>query len=204
MSGNIVFAIVLFLVLVLGVVFLVLYTGNSTQPIEVTPTISIASTSPSTDNQGSVSPAPTIPKGYKEYRNEEYHFSLHYPGDIPVKEYKEDGAAMTITFQPENGEPGFQVFVQHYSGTQVTQERFLLDEPSGVMKDPIDFTFAGGLKISSGAKGVAGPAQNNELTWVIGGFLYRGTEKLDRLPVDGVAPLGSIDRNSFDPVFQTD
>ncbi len=145
-SRNWYVGIVLCLVLAL-VVFLAFRKESDSQPIEFLP-ISIASTSLASSSQPatakiSPAPTPTIPKGYKEYRNEQYHFSLYYPGDIPVKEYAERGAATTITFQPGNGKPGFQVFVQNYNGAQITEERFKLDEPSGVMKDPVDFTLDG-------------------------------------------------------------
>ena len=170
--------IVLCLVIVLGVILLVFKSESGPQS-DITSTISIASTSiatlyPPAPVQEPASPTPTIPKGYKEYRNEEYHFSLQYPGDIPVKEYKEEGAAMTITFQPGNGEPGFQVFVQHNNGAQITDERFRIDEPSGVMKEPVDFTLDGTpARTFYGYDTLIGDTR--EIWFIKDGFLYEIT-----------------------------
>lgn len=78
------------------------------------------------------------PTGFKEYRSETYRFSLFYPEDFTVKEYKESGGAQTITFSDNQEEKSFQIFVLPYSDSQVSEKRFKMDVPSGVIKEPVD------------------------------------------------------------------
>ena len=53
-----------------------------------------------------------------------------------VREYAEDEpGARTIVFEgPSQGE-GFQIFVVPYDKSEITRERFLTDDPSGVRRD---------------------------------------------------------------------
>jgi hypothetical protein len=71
----------------------------------------------------------------KEYRSNDYHFSVNYPADIPPQEFHERGHALTVAFQAKAGEAGVQIYVAPIIGTQITDERFLMDGPSGVRKD---------------------------------------------------------------------
>ena len=80
-------------------------------------------------------PPPSVPEGYKEYRSDDHHFSVYYPGDIPPQESHDPGFALTVEFQKGDGDPGFQIYVAPIAGSTITKERFLMDEPSGVRKD---------------------------------------------------------------------
>ncbi len=76
------------------------------------------------------------PSGYLLYRNQQYHFSVYYPPNLQVHTYNEQEGAFTVALQDPTTNEGFEVYVTPYSGTQITQARFKLDEPSGVMDDP--------------------------------------------------------------------
>lgn len=73
-----------------------------------------------------------IPEGYKEYRNVPYRFKLYFPEDLSVKEYRERGNALTVTFRSPEQNKGFQVFAIPYSESQISETRFRMDEPSGI------------------------------------------------------------------------
>lgn len=85
------------------------------------------------------------PAGQKEYYNSQYRFSLLYPGTLSVKEYNENGGAVTIVFQNIDTAQGFQIYVLPYQGSQVTEERFKKDEPSGVRQGVKDITIDGAV-----------------------------------------------------------
>ena len=78
----------------------------------------------------------TIPTGYMKYASEEYGFSLYHPGELSVHGYDEGGGAATIIFQDIKTVQGFQVFIVPYGEKQVTEERFVIDQPSGVFQEP--------------------------------------------------------------------
>jgi hypothetical protein len=85
----------------------------------------------------------TAPNGYLPYSNAQFHFSLSYPQDLQVQEYKEAGGGLTVTFQDIVADQEFQVYVTPYRGTQITDAQFKLDEPSWVKIDPTDVTVDG-------------------------------------------------------------
>lgn|SRR5262245_13906999 len=70
-------------------------------------------------------------------RNRSKHlgFSFYYPADIPPKEYTDHPPEFTAAFQKEDGAEGFQIYAAPIDGSEITKERFLRDEPSGVQKD---------------------------------------------------------------------
>jgi hypothetical protein len=75
-----------------------------------------------------------VPSDAAEYYNPYYHLSLLYPSFLKVGEHAEAGNAITLTFediQPKTIQ-GFQVFIVPFSGSQITEERFKEDNPSGV------------------------------------------------------------------------
>ncbi len=84
-----------------------------------------------------------LPHGLTEYKNPYYHFSLDYPSPLAVSEYAEQSGIRTITFQDASTSVGFQLSIIPYHGTHVTAERFKLDEPSGVLKDPTNILIGG-------------------------------------------------------------
>ncbi|TSC69412.1 MAG: hypothetical protein G01um101456_191 [Parcubacteria group bacterium Gr01-1014_56] len=83
------------------------------------------------------------PEGFVEFQNEKYGFSLFYPPTLEVTEYDEEGGAHTVSFEDKSGEKGFQIFITPYTEDQITQDRFRMDVPSGVMKEPTDIVIDG-------------------------------------------------------------
>jgi hypothetical protein len=89
-------------------------------------------------------PSEQIPQSLKEYHSNDYHFSIHYPGrHLSARVAYDRGDAMTVVFQAEAGQQGFQIYVAPINGTKITEERFLMDEPSGIKLDPHDTTVDG-------------------------------------------------------------
>src|SRR5436190_24377154 len=82
-----------------------------------------STTSPQTSRLDYLPSRQPLP-GVKEYRSNDHHFSLKYPGDIPPQEWQEGGHAMTIAFQKNAGEEGFQIYVAPINGTKITEDRF--------------------------------------------------------------------------------
>jgi hypothetical protein len=83
------------------------------------------------------------PEDSLAYTNEQYGFSLFYPSELQVREYAEAGGARTISFEDTSGAYGFQIYVTPYGEDTVSPERFRLDVPSGVMKEPTDIVIDG-------------------------------------------------------------
>src|SRR6185437_14083983 len=79
---------------------------------------------------------PEATAGMKSYQNAAFHFGLLFPGNLVATEYKEKGDALTASFQDPSTNEGFEIFVTPYSGTQIDQARFKLDEPSGTYLEP--------------------------------------------------------------------
>lgn len=98
-----------------------------------------------TASSGPLAPPRQAPAGHKEYRNEQYRFSLFYPESLAVHEYDEGGGARTITFENAVAVQGFQIFVVPYGGAQVTTAQFKKDAPTGVMKEPQNIELDGAL-----------------------------------------------------------
>ena len=125
--------VVVLVVLVGGVVFGVYYYLTSTDWGDIT--------------EGSIvtdSRYREVPEGYYEYRTVPYHFSILFPQELEVKEYGGKGDSLTVTFEDKSGEPkGFQIFATPYNQPVVSGERFRMDNPSGVYKDPVDVSVAG-------------------------------------------------------------
>ena len=62
---------------------------------------------------------------------------------LQVQAFDEGKGAQTITFQNPDVGQGFQIFIVPYGARQVSAERFKQDEPSGVMKEPLDIQIDG-------------------------------------------------------------
>jgi hypothetical protein len=135
-----------------------------------------------TFSEGNTSPTsttsqpPTLPKipGAHAYINDQYGFALYYPESLQVRERKESGNALTITFQNVPEAQGFQIYIVPYKGTQVSEEQFRKDAPSGVRSD---------LKAAT-IDGVSGAAfygrdtllgDTREIWFIRGGYLYEVT-----------------------------
>jgi hypothetical protein len=113
-------------------------------------------------------PSRQLLPGGKEYRNIDYHFSLKYPGDIPPQEWDEGGHALTVAFQKNAGEEGFQIYVAPINGTKIAEDRFLMDEPSGVRKDETKTSVDGTEALAFHAA----MGQTYEVWFIKGGFIY--------------------------------
>jgi len=115
-----------------------------------------------------------------EYRNQKYHFSLFHSDQMTVNEYDEGGGAETITFENSTSTnsatstDSFQIFIVPYEGTQVSEQRFEEDEPSGVRDNMQDVTVDGA---TGAAFNSTDPSLGDtyEVWFVYGGYLYELT-----------------------------
>ena len=124
-------------------------------------------------------PSQTVPSGYQPYTNPQFHFALDYPSNLKLHTYNEQGGGFTAVFQDPSTEEGFEVYVTPYSGTQITNKEFKLDEPSGVMQDPTNILVDGTqATMFYGYNPVMGDTRE---VWLIhGSLLYEvTTSKLD-------------------------
>ena len=122
-------------------------------------------------------PAPgarTAPAGFKEFSSQPFHFSLLFPQDLAVQVYQEQSGALTATFSDSTGEKQFQIFAISYNQTQITPERFKLDEPSGVRKEPVDVVI-GGVRATSFFGNNAVMGDTREVWFINRGILYEVT-----------------------------
>ena len=120
---------------------------------------------------------PTTPKVSPDmlgYSNKAFNFGLLFPDNLRATEYKEQGDALTVSFQDPNTNEGFQVYVTPYNGKQIDTARFKLDEPSGVMKEPKD-VFIGGAAATMFFSTNAVMGDTREVWFIRGGFLYEVT-----------------------------
>lgn len=113
-------------------------------------------------------------RGQRKYKNTAFHFSLLYPQNLQLREYKEPGGALTVTFQDVAAQQEVQIFVTPYGDAQITDARFKLDEPSGVEVDPTNI-------VVDGAKGTeffsSAPTMDDtrDVWFIKNGYLYEVT-----------------------------
>lgn len=121
-----------------------------------------------------------IPSGMLEYLSEQYKFSLLHSEKMKVNEREEGGGAMTVTFENLETLEGFQIFVLPYPETQVSEERFRQDVPSGVRKDPKSMSVSGAIGATFYSEDFI-LGETYEVWFIHGGFLYELTtfKKLD-------------------------
>jgi len=129
--------------------------------------------SPQGESPPPVSPATSQMPGTRVYRSQALRFEVSYPEDLTVKEYKETNTT-TIVFEDPTGEKGFQVFAVPYGESLVSSERFKMDVPSGVRKDPISVIIDG---ITATAFFSANTlfGDMREVWFIKNGFLYEVT-----------------------------
>jgi hypothetical protein len=160
-------AILFFTVLIGGFFFL----KQSTSGVAAEFALGTVSTSSPQASHVETLPSRQLLPGVKEYRNNDYHFSVKYPGDLPPQETHDRGYGMTVAFQKNAGEEGFQIYVTPVNGTKITEERFLMDEPSGVRNDQTETLVDGAHALAfHGFDAVMG--QTYEVWFIKGGFLY--------------------------------
>jgi hypothetical protein len=122
--------------------------------------------------------AAQLPDGFAQYTNSTYHFALAYPKELKVTEHLEQSGATTVTFEDTAGEQSFQIFLAPYGKTEIDQERFKLDEPSGVMDQPTDITIDGArATMFFGRNSIMGDTR--EVWFVHGGSLFEVTTYKD-------------------------
>ena len=116
----------------------------------------------------------TVPEGFVEYRNSAYNFSLFHPQGLAVKEYTEGGGAMTVTFDGGAQGESFQIYVLPYKESQVSEERFRKDVPSGVMQDPVE-VLVDGVRANAFFSRHALLGDTREVWFIRSGYLYEVT-----------------------------
>ena len=168
--------------LVLGAYVLILKRSQESGSIQVLSTAASSDASGTPDTSNTVAPplATSTPAtqelgaGMRLYRSPAFHFSLPYPQDLTVEEYKETGNALTVTFEDDASGNAFEVYVTPYSGTQISAARFHTDEPSGIEQEPTDITIAGvRATMFFGNNPVMGDTR--EVWFIHGGYLYEVT-----------------------------
>jgi len=133
-----------------------------------------ASSTPSASTSSETATVPVAPAGYVLYRNQPYHFSFFYPPSLQVHSYNEEGGAFTVALQDPTTNEGFEVYVTPYTGTQITEAEFKLDEPSGVMQQQTDVMIDGvRATMFYGNNAIMGDTR--EVWFIKGGFLYEVT-----------------------------
>jgi hypothetical protein len=120
--------------IVLGIIIgsgaLLFGAGKTTSAQAASPALAVAADQAT--SASSEIPATPPPAGYLPYSNQQYHFAVYYPPNLQLHTYDEDGGGFTAAFQNPTTNVGFEVYVTPYSGTQITEQEFKLDEPSGV------------------------------------------------------------------------
>ena len=113
-------------------------------------------------------------QGKRQYSKKAFHFSLLYPENLQVQEYKEQGGGFTVTFQDVAAQQEVQVFVTPYGDAQITDARFKLDVPSGVKIDPTNIVVDGakGMEFFSNAPTMD---DTREVWFIKNGYLYEVT-----------------------------
>lgn len=118
-----------------------------------------------------------VPQGYLEYRTVSYHFSILFPEHLEVKEYGGNGDSLTVTFKEQEGEQrGFQVFATPYNDPVVGGERFRMDNPSGIYKEPQDVLVAG-VRATIFYSANAQMGETREVWFIRNGMLYEVNAK---------------------------
>jgi hypothetical protein len=82
-----------------------------------------------------------------------------------------NATTLTVAFQAKAGEEGFQLYIAPIIGTKITEERFMMDEPSGVRNDQTETSVDGAQALAfHGFDAVMG--QTYEVWFIKGDFLY--------------------------------
>lgn len=138
--------------------------------------ISTTSTSspPATATQENATTARRPPTGFLEHRDVRYHFSFFYPENLQAVYYDEGNGEGTITFQDVVAAQGFQIFIRPYAGSQVSDEVFRQDEPSGVRTNLAAISIGGAPSAAFDSKSAMLGA-TREFWFIHNGFLYEIT-----------------------------
>jgi hypothetical protein len=120
------------------------------------------------------SPVNLPPPNTKTYQSSIYHFSLFYPDNLSLREESEASNSMVLLFEDPATEQGFDIFMTPYDEPKITQARFLMDEPSGVMNDPQNITIDGAPATEFFSTNAALGA-SREIWFLHGSILYEVT-----------------------------
>jgi hypothetical protein len=116
-------------------------------------------------------PPREVPLGLQEFRSDVYGFSLLYPQDFVVRVEDEGGGASTIMFENNKTIDGFQIFIVPFEGSQITDDRFKRDIPSGVRKNIKNIQVDGATGASFYSVD-ASLGETAEVWFIRGGYLY--------------------------------
>jgi hypothetical protein len=119
---------------------------------------------------------PTVqaPPNSKLYQSSDYHFSVYYPDHLSLSQQGVGGGAAVMLFKDKARSEGFQIFVTPYGDQKITQDRFKMDEPSGVMNDPQNITIDGAAATEFLSTNPA-MGTSREIWFLHGGYLFEVT-----------------------------
>ncbi|HEY0221086.1 MAG TPA: hypothetical protein VGC58_02575 [Candidatus Paceibacterota bacterium] len=110
-------------------------------------------------------------KNLSLYKNTKSNFSIEFPKELTIKEYDEGGGSYSYVFENESGDKSFQIFFTEYYKDSITEERFLTDIPSGVIKEKQDIFIDGVPAVMFFSKNnIMG--ETREVWFIKNGFLY--------------------------------
>lgn len=114
-----------------------------------------------------------VPVDTWEYRDAQYPFSFEYQNEFMYERY-EEAEGETLVFIDSEQKKEFQIFITPFTEEYISEERFRLDVPSGVIKDKQDV-------LVGGVQGTIFFSENSflggtrELWFIHNGFLYEIT-----------------------------
>ncbi len=173
--------ILIVVVLVVGVgLYLVNKQSPASAPDSDTTTLgafadTVGSTTSATSSAVSITtPVVQAPPNSKLYQSNDYHFSVYYPDHLSVDQQSVGSNAAVILFKDKALSEGFQIFVTPYGDSKITEARFKMDEPSGVMNSPQNITIDGAPATEFLSTNPAMGA-SREIWFLHGGYLYEVT-----------------------------
>lgn len=122
---------------------------------------------------GGESPVRVPPAGQKLYHDNDFYFSFFYPQELSINE-THNGTGTTLVFQSINPAEGFQIYIIPYREQQITEQRFKMDEPSGVRTNVTNGLVAGAQAVAFYSTSAA-LGDTYEVWFIHNGFLYEVT-----------------------------
>jgi hypothetical protein len=115
-----------------------------------------------------------VPPGEREYRSNQFTFSILYPQALAVQEHTESADQTTVVFEDRASAQGFQIYILRYVGDQVSEGQFKTDIPSGVRKNVVNGSLDGAL--ASRFDSFDARLGDTREVWILhGGYLYEIT-----------------------------
>ena len=173
-----IFLVFVILVLILVATTYFFYSNNKLPSNSIFPPVADAVSSgvvtePAPSDLPTTLPSVNLPNGLVEYKNKYYKFNLNYPDILSVSEFAENGGGRTILFEGNKGNEkyGFQIFVTPYKYKKITNERFRMDEPSGIIDRPTE-VLIDGLQATIFYSKNTFMGDTREVWFINNGFLY--------------------------------